>query len=300
MALMPVWTIKLALLTCTFFLLAGCGITSRPDWIRADAKIAFEVDAEAPGSQRRIIPWSNRELKTSTRYRLPVGEETGGELSIGIVGASRRLAAREVIFSDLSRQLSTLDASEPPPGERGNRSLGQFARNRPALQARLNEILQAVEEVSVFTDEGRVMVEATLPLKEVAEVVLSHGGGFLPDGPVGTEFGPRQRAAITAEREATSRIMRKISDYELNRDGLTVREWLLEDPMNARTLREHLNNIRMTRSEREVERPRGSEEEKEFWVVEMEFDAKPLRDSVRDRTRRVQQERRNIERERRR
>lgn len=298
MAKLSIWTFNLAVMTTVLLLLAGCGITSRPDWIRSNARVAFEVDAEAPGSQRRIIPWSNRELKTDTRYRLPVGEETGGELSIGLVGGSRRLAAREVIFNDLSSQLSSLDASEPPPGERGNRSLAQFARNRPALQTRLNEILLAVEENSVFTDEGRVMVEATLPLKEVADAVLLHGGGFLPDGPVGTEFGPRQRAAIAAEREATSQIMRRISDYELTRDGMTVRDWLREDPMNARILREHLSNIRMIRSEREAERSRGEEEEKEFWVVELEFDAKPLRDSVRSRIQRIERERRNIERER--
>lgn len=279
-------------------LLSGCGVTMRGDWIRSKARVPFEVDAEAPGAQKRIIPWSNRELITSSRYQLPVGEETTGDLSIGLVGGTRRLDAREILYNDLARQMNALEASEPPPGERGNRTLGDFSRNRPALQKRLNEILLAVEEKSVFTDEGRVLIEATLPLREIADAVLLHGGGFSPDGPVGTEFGPRQRAAIAAEREATAELMRKISEYELTRDGMTVREWLQMDPLNARLFREELRAIRVTRSERDTEKSRGETEEKEFWLVEMEFDARPLRTMVRERQRRLDVQRRNIERDR--
>lgn len=253
---------------------SGC-LSARANLLKASARVAFETDAEAPGHQKRIVPWSNRELKASHRYELPYSEDHQGELSLGLAGANRRLNARDAVTAELARQLDLLPASEPPPGEQQERNVGQFARNRPPLQEFINGELLAVEENLLHTAEGRVLVEAVLPLKDIAGAILEHGGGFLPDGAIASDFGPRQRAAVAAERQAIRDLLGKVLAHPVNRD-VTIGEWIERDPANRAMLDQELRNVRVLRSERETEPVRRGGEEREFWVYEVEFQARPL------------------------
>lgn len=274
---------------------SGCMLTGRGDLLKAKARVAFEVDAEAPGHQRRVIPWSNRELKASHRYELPYSEDHQGDLSLGLTGAMRRLNAREAVRAGLIRQLELLPASEPPPGEQQERNVAQFARNRPSLQQAIDKELLAVEERLLHTTDGRVLVEVVLPLRGIAEEILQHGGGFLPEGPVASDFGPRQRAAVAAERQAIRELLEKILAHPVNR-SLTIGQWIEGDPANRALLDQELRNVRVVRSEKESEPIGRSGEEREFWVYEVEFRARPLVRLARDRIERSERARQDMRR----
>ena len=265
---------KLVLSCCYLLLLAG--IPAMGETIRVKATAPIVVEAVSSGQQRRTLPWSDQTVRATAGFKLLAPGAADGEtgLTPGLAAARSRLEAREAARRNLARQIAQLPASEPAPGDIRNLSLLEFAERRPAVtQAIEKAIDEATEEVSIGQDQNAVL-ELRMPLKELAQSVLDFGGGFATSPELVGREGSRQRAARLAEQKAQADLIQQLLRREVQ-EGLTFGDWVQREPRNRERLLEALRKARKTANRAEEED--GAEE----WLVELRFDADPLRKEIR-------------------
>lgn len=253
--------------------LSGCGGNRTRPLIVSQVSIPIAEEAVSHSPQMRTLPWADVVLESRIDYRL-LPDKSDDELP-GLHAAAARLEARQKAREDLAHQLSRLIASEAPPGETTDLTLLDFSRRRSGFDAIIRDELTKAEERVVPTREGEASLELRLPLRHLADEVLSQGGGFSSERRIAQELNPRRRAMQQAEQDARSELLRKTLDYRLP-DGTTIFEWVRRDPANQQFLVDSLKRARVVRSEQH--RNASGQDD---WLVELQYDASELRQQAR-------------------
>ncbi len=238
----------------------------------------IESELTAPGAQRRIVPWDSVVLESEVRYGLTPRENATvpSGYTPGLLAAESRLEARRRAIEDLANRLGRLPASEPPPGESVRPTVADLAARRPALAAAIRQLLTGgwTEEAQRPEGSDEVLIRLTLPIKELAGVVLDQGGGFSPTDTVAEELSARARAQNAAMEAARRQLLQKLLETRAS-GKLTVKEWAIFSPVQAQWLNQYVRSAKVLRSEA---RPIASGGEE--WLVELEIDSQPLREQV--------------------
>ena len=262
---------------------SGCFSLRNHDFT-VEVRVPVEQDAVAPGQVERNIPWSNRTLRANARVELPVLDgEMNPETDLPLRAGITNLRARDAARADLAAQLARLPAAQPPPGELNDRNIETFAANRPRLAEAILEQIRSAEPTSRKVADNQLLVELTLPLGPLADAVLAHGGGFNNDTEIGNRFGPRQRGAAAAERQASRELLRQLLEHRAT-DDVTIGEWVRWDSTNPIQLEEALASIKVVKSRSSHEVVEGEPAPRldlpEEWIYEIKFEAKPLVDLI--------------------
>lgn len=267
----------LPLLMACLCILTACAGGGKVDPLTSSGRALIGEQMEGPGAQSRIIPWDGLVLEERVSFVLNSREdqEVAGQTP-GLSAAMARLRARQEALDRIADRLGALQAAEPPPGEQVNLLVREFAKVQPQVDAAVREALSDgwTEDLSI-SQTGDARITLTLPLKEVAEVVLEQGGGFSPDSEIGSRLSARRTAQRESARKAMDDLYSKALELDAGR-GLKVEDWILRQPVNANRLRGYLNNARVLRSE-EV-----AEGDQKYWKMELEFDPSQMMEEVRD------------------
>jgi hypothetical protein len=217
--------------------------------------------------QKRTVPWQDRTLAASFAYSW----QEVKELPPPIAAAEARLAARELARADLSRQLSRLPASEPPPGEIRESNLLDFATRQPSFAPLIEAAILSAEESVALPGDGRGTVELKLPLESLAKSLLNAGGGFRAESAVIEKAGPTAIAARAASSLAEQQLLRDILARPVAK-GKTWEQWVRENPANLRLFQEAISKRRTVTSE-----PRKNAKGEQEFFVEYEVDLRELK-----------------------
>ncbi len=267
----------LGLLLGIVICLTGClGSGVSNDLLQSSGAAPIDDELQAPGFQKRIIPWDSNSLKSEIRFE-PQGENASEGATPGLQLAAQRLKARHEALEDIANRLKSLSAAEPLPGESDRITLVEFARRRERVDKAVTDAMESDWKESLFLDKsGNAMLSVELPLKPIAEAVLLEGGGFADDSPTATQLSASARARAKAVDEAKAELIKKLLPMKGSRK-LTVAQWISLNAKHKNDLIAMLDNARVLRSE---ERSTGGG--KKEWFFSIEFDPRPLWDRIQE------------------